>query len=79
MVTSHIAFYLKHAATIQNEYVEKVRAIDTTTVQTTMLTLSDTGSKHPPNSKSDILQLTAENFEKELKNRALLVMFHKFM
>ena len=68
---------MKQATTIENDYTEKVRATDTTTLQTVMLTLSDSGFEHPSNDKSDIIELTGQNFDEELSNRALLVMFHK--
>ena len=70
---------MKQSATIEYEYTEKVRAIDTATLQTVILTQSDSEMGHPPNDKSDIVELTGQNFDEELRNRSLLVMFHKPM
>ena len=52
-------------------------AIDTTTLQTAMFKLSDSGLNHPSNDKSDIVELTRHNFDEELRKQALLVLFHK--
>ena len=68
---------MKQATTIENEYTEKVRATDTATLQTVMLTRSESGLEHPSNDKSDIVELTGQNFDEELRKRPFLVMFHK--
>ena len=62
---NNVFSYLKLPATIQNCFTEKVSVMDTTTLQTSS------------NDKSNIIELTGENFDEELRNRALLVMFHK--
>ena len=71
--------YFKQIATIENEYAKNVMAIDTTTLQTVMLTLNGSRLEHPSNNKPDIVELTGQNFDEELRKRALLVMFHEPM
>ena len=63
-------------ATIENIATENINTTDISTLQTSVITTTVSESKHASNDTVDVIELTGQNFDEELRKSSLLVMFY---